>query len=81
MRDLSFNKRENVFSEQGQIPLHFSALAKDVYNEAMVKNRKKDKIAWNLDLPRDCLDLCLEKQSPDLYPLFAQPDRQCGGIH
>ena len=61
LRDLNYD--ENMPEIQGEIPLHFTALAKEVYNEAVTKNRSRDKIAWKLNLDRSALDLCLEHNS------------------
>ncbi len=63
--DLKFNSK-SIHRHQKKIPLHFTALVKDVYNESLVKNKARGEVKWKLDIPSDCLDLCLGKDNYDL---------------
>ena len=57
LQDLDF---QNPAPETlGKIPLHFSALIKDIYHQAVLKNSNREKIKWRLNLSHDYLDLCL----------------------
>ena len=70
LSDDNFNKKgplpKSKDRSKKKVPLNFTALIKDVYNEAVVKNRNREKIKWKLGLPHDCLDLCLEQENPGL---------------
>ena len=61
LRDLNYD--EDAPEIHGEISLHFAALVKDVYNEAVTKSRNREKISWKLNLGHDALDLCLEHNS------------------
>ena len=64
LRDLNYD--EDMPEILGEIPLHFAALVKFAYKEAVIKNRNREKISWKLNLDRDALDLCLEYHSHGL---------------
>ena len=60
------NLEEMKLEAMDKIPLHLAALMKDVYNEVVVKNSKRESIQWKLNLPHNSIDLCLEGESSGL---------------
>ena len=56
---INLDKEPQESSKNERTPLHFTALIKDIYNESIVRNRSLHLVKWSLDIPFECLNICM----------------------